>query len=238
MGAAGYVVKPFSPTERAARIRAALRRRDVPAPYVLGGPDGQLCRAPGDPGRSSGPADRQGVRDAGRAFGQRRAGADLRASARRVWGLEGDSDGEVRRIRTVISSLRQKLGDAAENPTYIFTELRVGYRMPKGERPEQRVTVLTSPRSSAPASEPTWKRQCTSSRGHGGTLLGASAQSNQYTFKCTPQPHRTRLYVCRRYSGTGHAPVTQRMRSILTLCTETFLVQYRLAHLGGFEPCT
>ena len=110
----------------------------------------------------------------------------------RVWGLEGDSDGEVRRIRTVISSPRQKLGDAAENPTYIFTVLRVGYRMPKGEGPEQRVTVLTLPRSSAPASESTWKRQCTSSRGHGGTLLGASAQSNQYTFKCTPQPHRTR----------------------------------------------
>ena len=27
----------------------------------------------------------------------------------------------------------RKLGDDAENPTYIFTELRVGYRMPKGE---------------------------------------------------------------------------------------------------------
>ena len=92
---------------------------------------------------------------------------------RRVWGLEGDSDGEVRRIRTVISSLLPKLGDPAENPTYNFTE-------------------LTLPRSSAPASEPTWKRQCTSTRGRGGTLVGASAQTNQYTFKCTPQPHRTR----------------------------------------------
>ena len=39
LGAADYVVKPFSPTELAARIRAALRRRTIPEtqqPYVLG----------------------------------------------------------------------------------------------------------------------------------------------------------------------------------------------------------
>ena len=50
---------------------------------------------------------------------------------RRVWRLEGDAD--VRPMRTAVSSLRRKLGDDAENPTYVFTELRVGYRMPKGE---------------------------------------------------------------------------------------------------------
>ena len=32
MGAVDYVVKPFSPTELAARIRAALRRRAAPHP--------------------------------------------------------------------------------------------------------------------------------------------------------------------------------------------------------------
>ena len=31
--------------------------------------------------------------------------------------------------------LRSKLGDAGGNPTYIFTESSVGYRMPKGEEP-------------------------------------------------------------------------------------------------------
>ena len=31
------------------------------------------------------------------------------------------------------SKLRRKLGDDADNPTYIFTEPRVGYRMPKRE---------------------------------------------------------------------------------------------------------
>ena len=42
LGAADYVVKPFSPTELAARIRAALRKRGAPElaepsrPYVRG----------------------------------------------------------------------------------------------------------------------------------------------------------------------------------------------------------
>ena len=35
-------------------------------------------------------------------------------------------------------NLRRKLGDDASGPTYIFTEPRVGYRMPKGDRNEAR----------------------------------------------------------------------------------------------------
>ena len=35
-GAADYIVKPFSPTELSARVRAALRRRAEPEPFVLG----------------------------------------------------------------------------------------------------------------------------------------------------------------------------------------------------------
>ena len=42
-------------------------------------------------------------------------------------------DADFRPTRTDVSSLRRKLGDDADNPTYIFTEPRVGYRMPKGE---------------------------------------------------------------------------------------------------------
>ena len=38
--------------------------------------------------------------------------------------------------RTIFESLRRKLGDDAEHPTYIFAEPRVGYRMPRGETPE------------------------------------------------------------------------------------------------------
>ena len=40
-------------------------------------------------------------------------------------------------MRTAVSSLRRKLGDDAHSPTYIFTELRVGYRMPKSETQER-----------------------------------------------------------------------------------------------------
>ena len=50
---------------------------------------------------------------------------------RRVWGLAAAAN--VRPMRTTMSSIRRKLGDDTEYPAYIFTELRVGYRMPKGE---------------------------------------------------------------------------------------------------------
>ena len=53
----------------------------------------------------------------------------------RVWGEK--SSGDVRPMRTIVSKLRRKLGDDADNPTYIFTEPRVGYRMPKGEVAER-----------------------------------------------------------------------------------------------------
>ena len=36
-------------------------------------------------------------------------------------------------MRNIVKRLRGKLADDAENPTYIFAEPRVGYRMPKGE---------------------------------------------------------------------------------------------------------
>ena len=34
-------------------------------------------------------------------------------------------------------NLRRKLGDDANDPRYIFTEPRVGYRMAKGRKPGQ-----------------------------------------------------------------------------------------------------
>ena len=134
MGAVDYVAKPFSPTELAARIRAALRRRaasEPSEPYVLGG----LVVNYGE---------RQATL-AGRPLQlmaiEYRLLAELSANAgrvltyehllQRVWGDKSNSD--VRAMRTIVSSLRRKLGDDADNPTYIFTEPRVGYRMPRGE---------------------------------------------------------------------------------------------------------
>ena len=138
MGAVDYVAKPFSPTELAARIRAALRRRaasEPSEPYVLGG----LVVNYGE---------RQATL-AGRPLQlmaiEYRLLAELSANAgrvltyehllQRVWGEKSNSD--VPAMRTIVSSLRRKLGDDADNPAYIFTEPRVGYRMPKGETKEQ-----------------------------------------------------------------------------------------------------
>ena len=50
---------------------------------------------------------------------------------RKIWGLT--NSGDVRVIRTLVKRLRRKLGDDADSPTYIFTKLRVGYWMPKGQ---------------------------------------------------------------------------------------------------------
>ena len=136
MGAVDYVVKPFSPTELAARIRAALRKRtasEPSEPYVLG--DLTIDYA------------ERRVTLAGRPLPliamEYRLLAELSANAgrvltyenllQRVWGAK--DNGDVRPMRTIISKLRRKLGDDADNPTYIFNEPRVGYRMPKGEAP-------------------------------------------------------------------------------------------------------
>ena len=136
MGADDYVVKPFSPTELVARIRAALRRRttsEPPVPYVVGDLtidySERLVTLRGTPIHLT-------------AI-QYRLLAELAASAgrvvtyehllRRVW--RSDEDGDVRPMRTAISAIRGKLGDDAVNPTYILTELRVGYKMPKPDTP-------------------------------------------------------------------------------------------------------
>ncbi|MDE0070662.1 MAG: response regulator transcription factor [Caldilineaceae bacterium] len=50
---------------------------------------------------------------------------------RKIWGVDGD--GDLRPMRTAISTLRRRLGDDAENPIYIFTEPRVGYRMARAD---------------------------------------------------------------------------------------------------------
>ena len=136
-GAADYVVKPFSPTELSARIRAALRRRITPEPsepYALGVLTIDY-------------ASRRVVL-AGRPLHltplEYRVLAELSANAGRlvtherlmgrVWGDKGD---DVRSLRTIVGRLRRKLRDDADTPTYIFTEPRIGYRMPKGETPDQ-----------------------------------------------------------------------------------------------------
>ncbi len=130
LGAADYVVKPFSPTELVARIRAALRRQ----------------AGPGEPYRAVDLAidyEERRVTLAGRPIRLTATEYDLLAvlSAnrgrvstydqllRRVWRSRKSSD--ARLVRAFVKKLRRKLGDDASRPTYIFTESRVGYRMAK-----------------------------------------------------------------------------------------------------------
>ena len=132
-GAVDYVVKPFSSTELAARIRAALRRREASEPLEPYA-HGDLVV---DFGRRRATL---GGRPVPLVALEYRLLAELAANAGRVltykhlldrvWGRRG---GDMRPMRTIVSKLRRKLGDKADNPTYIFTEPRVGYRMPKGE---------------------------------------------------------------------------------------------------------
>ena len=135
LGAADYVVKPFTPTELAARTRAALRRRESPVqteppePFVLG--DLIIDYA------------ERAVTVAGRRVHltatEYRLLFELSAAAGRVltheqllrlvWGPLYSSDARI--VRAYVKQLRQKLGDDARRPAYIFTEPQVGYRMAK-----------------------------------------------------------------------------------------------------------
>ena len=132
-GADDYVVKPFSPTELSARIRAALRRREATEPmepYVLG--DLTIDYAGRRVVLGGGAVHLTPI--------EHRVLAELSANAGRVltyeqlmgrvWGEESD---DVRPLRAIIRKLRLKLGDNANDPTYIFTEHRIGYRMAEGE---------------------------------------------------------------------------------------------------------
>ena len=130
LGAADYVVKPFSPTELVARISAALRRREVSQrtePYLLrdlvidyvnqqvtvAGRRVQLT-----------PTEYKLLYELAISTGRVVPHQQL---LNRVW--DGAPSGEPALLRTYIKSLRQKLGDDARNPSYILTEPRVGYRM-------------------------------------------------------------------------------------------------------------
>ena len=141
MGAADYVVKPFSPTELAARIRAALRKRAAPElaqpsePYVRGAltvdyPHRRVTVA-GNPVELTDIEYRMLVElsvNAGRALTHERL-------LQRVWGPDkGEDSGPVRNI---VKRLRRKLGEDASNPAFIFAVPRVGYRMEKGEESAQ-----------------------------------------------------------------------------------------------------
>ena len=127
MGAVDYIVKPVSPMELVARIRAALRRAAVPEEFEVG----DLCIRYGERQVSVGgrPVELTATEfallralslDAGNVV-------TTRSLLRQVWGRRGGGDSV--RVRTYVKRLRRKLGDDAANPTYIFNKRGVGYRM-------------------------------------------------------------------------------------------------------------
>lgn len=137
MGAVDYVAKPFSPTELAARIRAALRRRSGGGLLMQSGSYRQGALTVNYAERRVLVAGRPIIltateyallfelsTNAGRVMSHEQL-------LRQVWGEGHSSDAGL--VRTIVKRLRQKLGDDAHSPQYIFTEPRVGYRMRKVE---------------------------------------------------------------------------------------------------------
>ena len=128
-GAEDYIVKPFSPTELTARVGVALRKRLAPGPFVLG--ELSIDRA------------RRRVTVAGRRVKLTATEYELLrvlslnaghvttydALLRRVWG--GREYAQPQLVRAFVKKLRTKLGDDSSDPTWIFNERGVGYRMPK-----------------------------------------------------------------------------------------------------------
>ena len=133
VGVSDYLVKPFTAAELEARVRAALRRRDHPqlaarsAVYVLDAltidyiqrrvsvSGAELTLTPTEYALLS-----ELSLHAGRAL----AHDEL---LQRVW--SPGRRGQRWLLREVVRRLRAKLNDDADNPAYIFTVPRTGYRL-------------------------------------------------------------------------------------------------------------
>ena len=128
-GAADYIVKPFSPTELTARVRAALRRCAEPEPFVLGDLaidyEKRAVTVAGRAVRLT-PKEYEMLRVLSTNAGRVMSYASL---LRAVWENGGNGNGDSEPVRGVVKKLRRKLGDDPASPAWIVNERGVGYRM-------------------------------------------------------------------------------------------------------------
>ena len=130
-GAADYLVKPFSPTELTARVRAALRRRAEPEPFLLGelaiDYDQRRVTVAGRPVELTATEY-----ELLRVLSANAGGVVTYATLlRQAWGGRRRDSEDPRLVRAVVKRLRQKLADNVASPTYVVNERGVGYRMPR-----------------------------------------------------------------------------------------------------------
>ena len=133
IGATDCIVKPFSPTELIARVRAALRQRAEPEPFALGQLeilyDQRRATLAGHPlvlTATEFDLLRSLSVNAGRV-------TTYEMLLRQVWA--GREHANEQLVRTFVKKLRRKLGDPADRPAYILNERGVGYRMPHSVEP-------------------------------------------------------------------------------------------------------